>query len=588
MPATHKLLSIVASICFLSLLVQPARAESAPGQKDGSSAQKDTSAAEKTRREIEGDGVLKAMKDELDRSIKQLQVSGKAKPYYIQYYACDSDWQHSSWQLGAQIEGSTRKERRIEIDLRVGDYSFDNSAELSGTNPSFGNRMIPLDDDNYWGIRRGFWLLTDESYKTATEHLEKMDTYKQGHAVRNLCDSLSREPANIQIGERSGPLKLTGDWAERMRRLSLVFADYPEIRKAWVTFDAVADTERVVTTEGTVVRRQDNPINIGIAAYALTQDRSEVWDSDYVRTNGEAAMPDQTQLEAKVRQLADNLTANIKAERLDYYFGPILFEGQSACELVCHGIAPLLCAIPSDNLHPHNTLLRSLNNRVMPRFLSIVDDPTLRTFQDTPIAGLWDSDTDGMPSRKTQLIDHGFLRDLLSSRTPVFPGEHSNGHDFSGDVVPTTLVVEAHSPVTKTALRRKLLEMAKQKGLKEALIVRRICPRTAQTMSGDAISIRSDALAHYLPAAIFSVDVATGAEKRIRGLKFGEFDRARMEAVAAAGNDSKAYFTVNWCGYVHSLVTPSLLVNDMELEEDTTPTFSPYPLDHPEWEKQVK
>ena len=41
--------------------------------------------AQQTRADAEKDPVLKAMLDELDRSMSQLQLQGFAKPFFIQY-----------------------------------------------------------------------------------------------------------------------------------------------------------------------------------------------------------------------------------------------------------------------------------------------------------------------------------------------------------------------------------------------------------------------------------------------------------------------------------------------------------------------
>ena len=63
-------------------------------------------AAEQTRADAEKDPVLKAMLTELDRSMSQLQFTGFAKPFFIQYRIEDVDDFQTSAEFGSS-EGST-------------------------------------------------------------------------------------------------------------------------------------------------------------------------------------------------------------------------------------------------------------------------------------------------------------------------------------------------------------------------------------------------------------------------------------------------------------------------------------------------
>jgi hypothetical protein len=100
-------------------------------------------------------------------------------------------------------------------------------------------------------------------------------------------------------------------------------------------------------------------------------------------------------------------------------------------------------------------------------------------------------------------------------------------------------------------------------------------------MHGDTETARSDSLDRCQPLEVYSINLATGARKRIRGLRFHGFDLGTMQGIVAAGNDTKAYNSVNWIGSVRTVVAPSLLVNHLELEEDGRDTLAPYPLENP-------
>ncbi len=526
------------------------------------------------------DPVLNAMRDELERSIRSLRVEKKHAPYFITYRVTDDKHIRLSYELGTKAEEDRKHERSGIVDMHVGNHTFDNEAELTDRSTNNQSRHISL-DDSYDAIRRSFWVMSDEAYKDASEDLEKQEAYKRGHIIRNLCESFSSAKPEVAIDLSTPELKLNENWDERLRKLSLVFGNYPEIRKSWVVFEADHQIFRLANTEGTTLRYPWTPIVIAMTAFARCPDGEDIWDCDYVRVSDEKDLPTQTELEDRAKRLSENVVAYTKAERKNYYFGPVLFEQQAAGELLQHGIAPKLCAIPGDNLHPSGRLLRCVNTRILPKFLSINDDPSITTFQNQPIAGPYAFDDEGVACSKVQIVDHGFLKELLSSRKPVLPNQKSNGHFFNDHVAPSTLIMQSEKPIPLIALEKQLLRLAKEQGLKEAIIVKRIVPRTGNILHGELSTARADSLDSCQALEVYSVDVSTGKRTRVRGLDFRGFDLGAMQGIVAAGSDAKAYDSVNWNGSVRTIVAPSLLVNHLELEEDGSNTLGPYPLENP-------
>lgn len=526
------------------------------------------------------DVVLQAMSDELERSLQQLRIDKKSNPYYVGYRSTDGERIRIAYELGKKAEDEIHLDRAMQVDMHVGDHKFDNTAALTGRPNRDASRYVAL-DDNYDSIRRNVWVLTDDAYKTASEDLEKQEAYRHGHNIRNLCESFCKTNPTVSIAPEPPALTLQQDWNERLRKVSQVFENYPQIRKSWVVMEADRQVFRIANTEGTRIRMPWMPIIIGITAFARCPDGEDIWDCDYVRVLNENDVPTQEQLEAKAKALAENLTAYTQSERKNYYFGPILFEPQASGEVLEHGIAPKLCAIAGDNLHPSGTLLRCIDTRILPKFLSITDDPTCTSYQGEAIAGPYDFDDEGTPSSKVQLVDHGFLKELLTSRTPVLSGQKSNGHNFGDQILPTTLIMQSDKPSTAKTLEMQLLRLAREQGLKEAIIVKRIVPQTAKLMHGDTETARGDSLDRCTPLEVYSIDVATGERKRVRGLRFHGFGLGTMQGIVAAGNEPKNFNTVAWNGSIRSVIAPSLLINHMELEEDGRDTVSAYPLQNP-------
>src|SRR5580700_3323924 len=121
---------------------------------------------------VDDDVVLKAMRDEMDRS-RQLRVAGgQDAPYFFSYDLTDSEDFHVTATLGSAVSVSRRHARNPGAEVRVGSYDFDNTGHiLTGRyNGSRYDGNWPL-DDNYSLMREGYWLLTDRTFKAAEESI---------------------------------------------------------------------------------------------------------------------------------------------------------------------------------------------------------------------------------------------------------------------------------------------------------------------------------------------------------------------------------------------------------------------------------
>src|SRR5580692_9578634 len=79
---------------------------------------------------VDDDVILKAMRDEMDRS-RQLRVAGgQDAPYFFSYDLTDSEDFHVTATLGSAVSASRRHLRNPGADVRVGGYDFDNTGHI--------------------------------------------------------------------------------------------------------------------------------------------------------------------------------------------------------------------------------------------------------------------------------------------------------------------------------------------------------------------------------------------------------------------------------------------------------------------------
>ena len=94
----------------------------------------------------ETDPVLRAMVDELNRSISQLKLNNLDTPYFIQYTVLEEDEYAAGATFGALRQSEPTKQRLVNAQVRVGNYDFDNS-EFAGiahtSKPVYGLQLHP-------------------------------------------------------------------------------------------------------------------------------------------------------------------------------------------------------------------------------------------------------------------------------------------------------------------------------------------------------------------------------------------------------------------------------------------------------------
>src|SRR6202041_3318206 len=110
--------------------------------------------------------LLRALKEEMDRSKTKLKMDNVAAPYYIEYRVTELDAFEASAVFGALRSQQRGSGRFLRVVVRIGDYKQD-SYYSSGEGAV---DMIPLDGDTF-AIRHRVWLATDRAYKAAGEAL---------------------------------------------------------------------------------------------------------------------------------------------------------------------------------------------------------------------------------------------------------------------------------------------------------------------------------------------------------------------------------------------------------------------------------
>jgi predicted Zn-dependent protease len=442
------------------------------------------------------DPVIQAMRDEMQRSIQKLHLEKLDRPYFISYRIVDTESKEISATLGSLLGNSENRGRLLTVNVRVGDYSFDNSNFLSlgSGGAGFAAQMLagvavmPL-DDNYNELRRQIWLATDGAYKKALEDISgKRAALQNKNREDDIPDFSKAAPVSIT----DLPARVDVDWQEAVRltrSASEALRQSPSIQASLVHFSAENRLERYLNSEGGAFTRLIPRVSVRITASTQASDGMVL--GDFVSAYGYSVkdLPSEAQFRSQILNLAAELSALQAAPHADRYNGPVLFEGQAAAEVFARNFAEALPAQPatiSNNAQleealrqPSSGLLNKMGARVLPEFIDVVDDPTAIREKDSLLFGGYKVDEEGVPANRTLLVRDGILKTVLSSRAPVRGVPQSTGNLRERGVAATNLFVNAGKTLSLDELHKRLVELAVKRGNRYGIVVRRLSGRNA-------------------------------------------------------------------------------------------------------------
>lgn len=536
---------------------------------------------------VEDDVVLLAFRDELNRSKDRLFLPNHPRPYFIAYSSTDTDSFTVYGAFGALDAVRNYTNRGVDVDVRVGDYKFDNSG-----GSSFSSFFSSFDsstsiDNNYDAVRNYAWLATDSAYKRAIEAFEGKKAALQEKKIEDLPDSMSKAPT---ITAMSDPAHLEIDkeyWKETVREISKVFRSFPGVIDSNVVLLSTANTRRYLNSEGTLNREGAEEYILTVSATGQAKDGMKVTAEAVSASCKAKDLPDREALIENARLLGQQVTDLAAAEMMEEYRGPILFEKQASAELFAQTLAPQLVVVkePFTESAYKVPVIAKLGRRILPKSVTIVDDPLVQDFDGKPLMGGYAVDDEGVKARKVTLVENGILKTLCSSRTPSRKIKESNGHLRNDVVTPSRLFVTASDTVTPEAMKEKLLQMGKDEGLEYVVIARNIESGYLGNMShrstgyGEILMARDRGeLRLQSPTQLFKVSVKDGKETLVRGAKFERLTHRLWRDIVAFGDDSAPYpvvYPLRGNTLVSSLVAPSVLVSEIDIERESHESDTP-------------
>jgi predicted Zn-dependent protease len=526
----------------------------------------------------EGDGPeppgLAALEQELRRGMTELKTKGNPAPYYIGYEVHDRTEVVVSASYGALVQSSSRRSRILDTDVRVGDYQLDSTHAIRSDDFDFSSMggghsvALPLSDDAP-ALRAVAWIETDRRYKEAAERLVKIKTQRTLKvADEDPSDDFSHEKPVRYIGQAAAIKVDMPTWEQKIRQLSARFRGQADIHDSQVTLQVVSHTRWLLNSEGSVIQTGGNYVRVFMQADARADDGMELERFE----SYDAASFDSLDGEAAMNKGADAMIADLKALRgaplADPYIGPAILEGRAAGVFFHEIFGHRVEGHRQKNEEEGQTFAKKVGEPVMPKFVSVYDDPTLSRIAGVDLNGFYRFDDEAVTAQRATLVDQGVLKGFLLSRSPTRGFHESNGHGRrqEGRTVVSrqgNLVVQPSEVVPTEELRRRLREEAKRQGKLYGLLFRDISGGFTNTTRTGPQSFK------VLPILVYRVWADGRPDELVRGADLVGTPLSSLSRILAAGDD---YQTFNgYCGAESGFVpvsatSPSLLVQQIEIE----------------------
>ena len=522
--------------------------------------------------------LIVTMGQELDR---EMPILSKATPpaYFVSYILTSTDRSEVMGSNGALLSSQESRSRWLETQVRVGSYDLDNTHKVGNSAPGQGSlgASVPIDDAPDV-LRRAIWQQTDKQFRTASEGLIKINTSKevQVQTAEEHAPDFAREKPHTSYGPEVSVHPDRKPWEEKVRLYTRAFRASPQILNSIVTFSA---TETISIRSRARARacnlaRSTTGWNCSSREAPDGMDINRYYNFDW---SNPSDAPDDKSVLAEGQVLRKELEALVAAPLVEPYAGPALLTGRATAVFFHEVFGHRAEGFRQKDINEGQTFARKVGEPILPKFLSIYDDPTQRTLGKDILIGFYPFDDEGTPSERVTLVDHGVLKNFEMSRQPLTGFPISNGHgrrQIGAQPVSRqgNLIVQSSLTVSNAELRKKLIEEIKRQGKPFGLLIDDIAGGFTFTGRGQPQAFQVQ------PLVVYKVYADGRPDELVRGVDIVGTPLVSLTKIVATGDTMETFN--GYCGAESGSVpvsasAPAILITEMEVQKKETSTDKP-------------
>jgi len=521
------------------------------------------------------DTLLEAMGSELYRcynGFKEKSIaSADVVPFFMAFNIMHKWYAKIIASSGAIDEATSSSEREGRAEVRVGTYKDNGVGSDAALFPydQFGDIGASLKSLRL-SVKRGLWQLSEEAFKSA------INDYNERKGKRAYEFKRKLDVPDFSIEKQSGPhidevneIKIPlMKWENLLREASSLLYSKEAFRGEASLYFWKKDFYHVDTEERKVVH-QNAYFLLQLDAFARGIDKDGIDDGTEVnarkiyhaRTLDGLPSPQQIISDAK----------NLKKELRKLRRVPLLSELKDkrpiTCPAILHpdifgtylheAIGHRLEVTRQDSKEIINSLEGLLGQEIMPKFLSLDFDPTIKEFPKASGKmpyGHYKFDAEGLKSRCVSVVRDGILVNYLRMRMPVYDPvigkvfKTSNAHarlesflDEDGNAIDpsprmSTLVVKSKCKSSYENLRKRAASECKRQGIKHFVEIESAEDGYTILEPLDESYGKEIQFSHCRPGKIYLVNASTGKKTRVRGVSLASIPLQALQSIIATDN----------------------------------------------------
>lgn len=514
------------------------------------------------------DRLSSILKSELQREFTQLEAADK-NVYYMSYRVDDIVSYRVTASFGVISSIDSNRVRVFTPTVRVGSYQFDNTHNMQlggapGTLPIVDNEDI---------LRLAIWKSTDMAYKNAAQIYEQLLTNKKVRvAEEDTAADFSDAKREVYFDGPVDYKALKPDLdqvATALKRFTQVFKQNPDLLQGGANFEFKTTRKYFVDTDGS----------------NIVEDGTETWQSIFGNTKAAdgmelplyklyfaytpAGLPAGDSVLADVARMSVKLSDLKKSPLADPFVGPAILSGRAAGVFFHEIFGHRLEGKRMKNEFDGQTFKNKIGTEVLPAFLSISMNPTIKNVSGVQVNGYYKFDDEGVAAQRVNVVEDGILRNFLMTRTPINGVSGSNGHARTApggipESRQSNLIVTGKSEKTFSELREMLIAECKKQGKPYGYLF--------QDVQGGFTNVgRTTPNAfNVLPTEVYKIYTDAKPDELVRGVDLIGTPLSMFKHIAACGNTVETFNGMcgSGSGWVPvSASSPAIFVDVIETQK---------------------
>lgn len=538
------------------------------------------------------DKMLDLLKEELKSQMATLQ-KGEYPPYYMNYRVIDNYTRVIRSSMGGTNTVADDKQVIFTPQIRIGSPEFDNFHEMENGAAviSYGGRpsiLLPIDvQDSPEAFKEIIREEVNNRYKFAKSNFE---TAKAKKGVQAENEDKSPDFTEAKAEKYFEPA-LKGDqisfdidlWKKKLNKYTALLAENKDLISAGASLSYEIWRKYFVSTEGAEIVENRVYILLNISGSSMAEDGMELpLNKSYMAFTLDE-LPSESVVNKDIKAMSAKLSELKVAPIVQPFTGPALLSGSASGvffhEIFGHRVEGQKMKSDTDG----QTFKNMVGDYVLPKSLSVYMDPTMQRYHGNPLNGYYIFDEQGVRGERVEVVKNGKLENFLMTRTGLTGFPKSNGHaraEFEYD--PTSrqsnLIVETNEYKSDAELRKLLIDEAKKQGKEYGYYIKSVTGGFTQVGRSVTNSF------NVTPLEVYKIYVDGRKDELVRGVDMIGTPLSMFSNIEYAGGDFEVFTGI--CGASSgnvpvTAVSPSILVNKVELQKKAKPTVSPALLPRP-------